>query len=199
MKRFTCESKASSSSSTSAASSTKASSRDYDAAMNKATTSVIRCWQDSQLVQLSGCGPISPSLSPSQDEMYVVYTVENLCKGPSAILYRNIFPYKPSDLHPHQSMMSQCLMALARVFYGLQNRESRVLRDGMRLYGRGLSMLSDVLGRDNCSVTTEIIVSVFSLCVAEVCTRPLHNGHPIVGFPDRKSRRASCPPASPHG
>jgi len=65
-------------------------------------------------------------------------------------------------------MMNLCLLALAKTFYGLQNHENGVLQDGMRLYGRGLSMLSDFFGEVNCSVTTEIIISVHLLCVSEV-------------------------------
>lgn len=53
--------------------------------------------------------------------------------------------------------MNQCLLVFAKVFYGLKNQESKVLREGMRLYGHGLSLLSDVLRKDNCSVTTKII------------------------------------------
>ena len=182
MKRFACEANASSSLSTSAASSTKASSRQLDSAVNNTLTSVFRCWRDSQPMQVFEYVLKSPSPSPFRDEMCVSYTVENLCKGPLSMMYRNVFPCNTSGPHPHQSMMSLCLLAFAKVYYGLKHRESRVLRDGMRLYGRGLSMLSDVLGKDNFSVTTEIIVSVLSLCMVEVCTLASQIGHPILCY-----------------
>ncbi|MCJ1471619.1 hypothetical protein MMC13_000259 [Lambiella insularis] len=56
---------------------------------------------------------------------------------------------------------------MAKVFYGIQHREKRILQDGMCLYGRGLSTLSNVLSKANCIVTTEMVVSVLSLCVGE--------------------------------
>lgn len=161
MKRFARDSKAGSSPSTFTTSSTNASSCQPKNAA------------DTRISVLSAYTPVSSSISPFRDEMYVLYTVKNLCKGPLSMMYCNILPYNPSGLQPHQSMMNQCLLATAKVFYGLQNRESEALHDGLRLYGQGLSMLSNILSKANCSVTTEMIVSVFSLCMGEVCTLPL--------------------------
>ena len=110
-----------------------------------------------------------------RDEMHVLFTVQNLCKGPSAVMYREVFSYHPSGPHPHRPMMNLCLLAKAKCFYGLQNCERRVLQDGMRQYGRGLSMLRNALGKDNCNVTTEVIVSAFALSVVEVFILPFTN------------------------
>ena len=144
-------------------------------------TSLIRYWRDPQVTHLSGDIPRGLSPSPFRDDMYVLYTVENLGKeGALAVMYRSVFPCNTSGLHPQQLMMIQCLLALAKVFYGLKHGASRVLRDGIRLYGQGLSMLNDILGKNNCSVTTEIMFSVFSLCVIEVCALPSRNEHVIV-------------------
>ena len=114
---------------------------------------------------------------PSHDEIYVLYTVEKLCKGPSALMYRNIFSYDPSGSQSHQPMMNQCLLAQATAFYGLHNRANQILRDGMRQYGRGLSMLRSTLGEDHCTVTTEMLVSAFALSVVEVRTLHVEDCH----------------------
>ena len=81
-------------------------------------------------------------------------------------------------------MMNQCLLAQATAFYGIHNRENRILRDGMRQYGRGLSMLRNTLGEDHCTVTTEIIVSAFALSVVEVRTLLPWDCYRAVWFPN---------------
>ncbi len=114
-------------------------------------------------------------------------------------------------------MMNHCLLALAKVFYGLKTHEIRVLQDGMRLYGGGLRMLKDVLDEANSSFTTELLVSVVSLCIGEVCTLmspillcPWHiltkiptehdaNQQIIVGDSHSRSRESLCPKRSLHG
>ncbi len=47
--------------------------------------------------------------------------------------------------------------------------KTRLLKDGLRLYGQGLGMLQDALDRVDHPVTTETIVSVVSLSLGEVC------------------------------
>ena len=94
-----------------------------------------------------------------------MYIIKNFRKGPLANVYRNVFPCDASS----QSMINQCLLALAKIYFGLQNHESKVLTDGMRLYGQGLSEVNNALSKDNCNVNSEIIISVLALSVAEVC------------------------------
>ena len=58
--------------------------------------------------------------------------------------------------------------------------ETAWLEDGLCRYGRGLNMLHEVLDEADCTTTTEIIVSVKSLSLAEVCAllyllEPLHS------------------------
>ena len=195
MKRFASGSKANLTSSTSATSSSNAASCQPDAAMNTMTFRTHH-WLSLQSMQLSGKIPRSPHIMP--DEVYVSFTVKNLCRGPLALVYCDVLLCKSSGMHPHHLMMNACLLAMAKVFYGFQNRETKVMQDGLRLYGRGLSMLGDFLSKADCSVTTEMIISVFSLCVGEVCTLTSHTAFRL-WFANLKSRRASYPLASLHG
>ncbi|KAL8823445.1 MAG: hypothetical protein Q9191_005850 [Dirinaria sp. TL-2023a] len=112
-------------------------------------------------------GPRTSFALQSREEIYVLFTVQNLSKGPSAVMYRDVFSSNPSDPASHRPMMNQCLLAEATSFYGLHNRQSRILQDGLRQYGRGLSMLRSALIKDTCNVTPEIIVSAFALSVVE--------------------------------
>lgn len=105
--------------------------------------------------------------SRARDEIYVSYTVTNLCKGATSILYCDVFSCDLT-LHPHRPLMNQSLVALATVFYGLQNRASGTVKDGIQRYGLALSMLRKVLGTDESNITTEITVSVFMLGMLEV-------------------------------
>ena len=176
MKQFTCKPKEVgsilSTSRISSTTTTKAFSSQLDDAVNP-VTSPVHCWQIPQSsTQLSDSVPMSPHISLNRDEMYVLYTIRHLVKGPSAMMYCNVLQCNSPTLHPHQSMMNQCLLALAKVFYGLHNHESRVIQQGMHLYGRGLGTLREVLGKAKCTVTTEMIVTVLALSVGEVCTLP---------------------------
>ena len=56
---------------------------------------------------------------------------------------------------------------MAQIYYGLRNNDARVTRKGMRVYGQGLTTLNKVLG--TWSVTSETIVAVLALSIAEVC------------------------------
>ena len=104
----------------------------------------------------------------TRDEMYVMYTMEHLCEGPLTVTYRNVLSHKSS--HGNQSpVMKHCLLVLATIFYGIHNRQSTIVKHGMRLYGQALGMLSDVLGKDERRISTEVIVSVLSLSISEVC------------------------------
>ena len=190
MKRFTSTvvSKASPTSSTSSTWSS-----DGTLHQSETTTSL---WPSLQSAQLSEDIPRSPYTR--SDEVYVWYTVKNLCRGPLALVYGDIVPSNSAGLHPHRLMMNECLMAMAKVFYGFHKRETIVLQDGVRLYGRGMGMLRGFLSEVDCSVTTEMIISVFSLCIGEVCTLPIEVGFRLC-LADLKSRRASCPLASLHG
>ena len=118
---------------------------------------------------------VTSSLWPSRDDIYVTYTVKNLCRGPSALMYK-VFSNDRSRpcVHPHQPMMSQCLLTLATAFYGLQNRDSSILQDGMRRYGQALSTLRHVLVKDYRGITTHIITSVLALGMVEVCILHLY-------------------------
>ena len=169
MNRIKGESKASSSLSASATTNAKASSSKLSDVIST-VTSATRDWQTSQPLQSSEHLPMSLGMSPFRDEVCISYTIKHLCKGPLAMMYCNVLPCNLIGLHPQQSTMNHCLLAMAKVFYAVKNHESRLLQDGIRLYGRGLNMLSDALGKANCSVTTEMIVSVFTLCVGEVRT-----------------------------
>ena len=116
------------------------------------------------------------NLPTSQDHLIVLYTVDNLCKGRNgrlALDFLNVIAHTSTTLHSQRLLMSHCLLALAKVFYGLKTREKTVLRDGARLYGQGLKKLRDFLDgfdSDHSSITMEIIVSVLALSMTEVCT-----------------------------
>ena len=84
--------------------------------------------------------------------------------------YRNVLLCDSSDKCTNHTIMCQCLLALARVYYGLRNNDARVTTKGMRVYGQGLTMLNKVLGSNGWSVTSETIVAVLALSIAEVCT-----------------------------
>lgn len=113
---------------------------------------------------------ISSYLSVLQDETYILYALTNLCSGPLGAVYGNCLPFRLDGLSPQQTMMNNCLLALAKVYTGLQTHQSRVSQDGLRLYGQGLLMLNDILDKAKGRITTEIIVSVISLSLGEVCT-----------------------------
>ena len=98
----------------------------------------------------------------------MLHTIKKLCKGPLGAIYCNFLPFTLVSVQPQQTMMSHCLLALAKVFCGLRMHESRVLQDGMHLYGQGMRMLKERLDKAECRVTTEMTVSVVSLCVSEV-------------------------------
>lgn len=113
---------------------------------------------------MTGNDPFNLSTSPLLHESHVLYTLEHLAKGPLAIIYRDLYSCNTIG----QSLISCCLLALAKIYFGFHNRDTEVLRDGICLYSQGLGMLSDALGHDDCQVTTETIASVLSLSVAEV-------------------------------
>ena len=196
MKRFVRESEASSSLSISSTANTGASSYQASDSAN-AITSPSQNWQFPLLTQPLDDVPLTPYPSSLlRDEMYVAYTLKYMFKGPLAMIYSQVLPSNPSGLHPHRQMMNQCLLAMAKVFYALQNHEAEVMQDGIRLYGQGLSTLNEALGKAEGSVTTEMIASVLALAVGEVYTRPLHNST-LSWF--AKSCRASCLPVNLRG
>ena len=102
----------------------------------------------------------------------MLYAAKNLSpdalKSPLASAFCNVLSCKISGLDAHQSTMNQCLLALATIFYGVKNRESRILRDGMGLYGRGMNMLGDILAKSKYTINTDIIIAVLSLSISEV-------------------------------
>ena len=171
MKRFAREPKAKSSPRAAYVSRIEAFSHQLDDTADTAC-SEINCWQAPLPIQISSCVPTSPCTAPFRDEMYVLYTVKHLCKGPLAMIYSNVLLCNPSGQHPYQSMMNHCLLAMAKVFYGLQNRESRVLRDGMCLYGQGLRILREVLSKISHNITMEMVISSFALYIGKVYTPP---------------------------
>ena len=122
------------------------------------------------VAQLGRESRISPHPSGSQNEIFVMYTVENLFKGRLPVAYVNDFSRNTFHLHPHQFLMSQCLLALAKVFFGLKNHESRILQGGLTLYGHGLTTLSAFFDGDGKGITIEVIFSVLSLAMTEVRT-----------------------------
>ena len=66
--------------------------------------------------------------------------------------------------------MNHCLLALAKMYSGRRTRETRVSQEGLGLYGQALRMLNNALENNNHCITTELIVSVVSLGLAEVRT-----------------------------
>ena len=172
MKRFTIDSKTRRAESSTLAWS---SAKDVSYQPHNTTHSMIPATEPAraqQLMQCSGRIPRSPDIWPFQDEMCVFYTVQNLFKGPLSILYCNVLPVDPSDLSPHQSMMNHCLLAMAKVFYGVQNNDRKLVQGGVHLYGRGIRMLGQILSEVDCNVSTEMIASVYTLCIGEVCMTP---------------------------
>lgn len=182
MKRFADESRASSSSNTSATLTTNAISRQSDAVMDNATTPDLRCWHNSHPNEFHGYLPLSRTPSTSQNELIVLYTVDNLCKdrdGRLAMAYLDVLPCISSVLHPHRPLMSECLLALAKVFYGLKNRERGILGDGIALYGRGLRGLHTSFSKGSGGVSIETVIAVLSLAVTEVRSRPSYSSTSI--------------------
>ena len=168
LKHFESKSRASLRSSTSAITCAKTVSTATDEARQKSST--VRYWQVSHHDQHLGWIPSSPSSSPFRDEMYVLYAIDNLCEGPLFTIFSAFLPFDVISIQSQRRLTNHCLLALAKVYYGVQMREHRVLQDGMQLYGQGLRMLIDVLDTHDYSVTTEMIVAVVSLCMGEVCT-----------------------------
>lgn len=129
--------------------------------------------ENPDILQFTSNAPFDLSTSPLQHESHVLYTTEHLAKGPLAMIYRDLYSCNATT---GQSLISCCLLALAKIYFGFHNKDSEVSRDGMRLYSQGLGMLSDALDHDKCQVTTEIIASVLSLSVAEVGDVPVPQG-----------------------
>ena len=147
-----------------------------------------------------GEASVTSSLSPSRDDLYVTYTVQNLCRGPSAFMYKVFFNDRSRPcVHPHQPMMSQCLLTLATAFYGLQNHDRSILQAGMHRYGQVLSTLRHVLVRDYRGITPHIITSVLALGMVEVGILHFHLAAGGCVVANIYPRRASCLIASLHG
>ena len=100
--------------------------------------------------------------TPYNDEVYVLYAVRYLVKGPMKYMCYDLY-------HCQQdSLQVSSVLALAKVFYGLHRKDRTTLQAGIRLYGKGLKMLRVILDKPACHITAEIIISVLLLCVAEV-------------------------------
>ena len=171
MKRVAEKLKTYSSPSHSAESSIKAVSTLPNATENTSLTPAINFKRKPNSVQVSNRMTMSRSLLPSRHEVCVSFTIENLChrSGPLAAMYLNLLPCKSSVvMYNQESLMTDCLSALAKLYYSIQNRDGEVMADAMHLYGRGLSMLNDTLSRESCVITSEIIISVFCLSISEV-------------------------------
>ena len=109
----------------------------------------------------------SMSLLPHRNEIFVSYTITHLFRGPLALLYQDAFDR--STIDPScQSLMVQCLLTMSTVFFGIHNRENRILRIGTSMYCQNLSMLNHVLGEEGCEITSETIVAVLALSIVEV-------------------------------
>ena len=106
----------------------------------------------------------------SMDEICVLYTIENLSQSPLTMNYHDVLSCDSLGKRTNHTIMCQCLLALAQVYYGLRKNDSRVTRKAMRVYGQGLTMLNKVLGSNDWSVTSETIIAVLALSIAEVCT-----------------------------
>lgn len=126
-------------------------------------------WRDSQPAGKPCQLPRSTGSLASMDEICVLYTIENLAKSPLTMNYNNVLSCDSLGKCTNHTIMCQCLLALARIYYGLRNNDSRVTRKGMRVYGQGLTMLNEVLGSNDWKVTSETIVAVLALSIAEVC------------------------------
>lgn len=124
--------------------------------------------QVSCLVQPSFCILMSPSNSTFWDDVAVSYTIKNLCAQPLGLVYGHFLPLNSCSSYPPQMMVSRCLLAMAKIYYGLRTRETRSLRTGIHLYGQGLRMINGVLNNRHGTIATETIVSVVSLCISEV-------------------------------
>ena len=132
--------------------------------------SMVHCMQIPDASQCPDHTSISRFASAYRDEVFVLYTMENLCKGPLGLVYSKSLPFSLFNPRPEQTTMNHCLLALAKIYFGLRTREIAVLQDGLCLYSRGLQMLNDVLDEVDRNITTETIVSVFALSLGEVCT-----------------------------
>ena len=164
------------------------------------TSSMIWKSPDSHRLDILKFGRPSTPLSESRDETFVMYAVKIMGQGPLAMTYYNVLSSNTSDLDPYQSTMRYCLLALATVFYGVQNGESTILKDGIRRYGQGLGMLGNVLGKDASKVNTEVIVSSLSLSICEVCQPFLQVCIFACDFLNQEIHyRASCLAAGLHG
>ena len=113
--------------------------------------------------------PITQMCYPD-DEAILQFTMKYLFKdqGPLARSYRNAVSQQSTCAHRERSLMSHCAMALAKVFYGLKKDASMLLRDGISLYGTGLSMLNDTLDRKESRPNIETIISIVLLSMTEV-------------------------------
>ena len=171
-----------------AASGSPGSSSSVDAAVTDDRVLSLLCQEDFLRIRLPDYARSQVSLLPSRDELCIMYFVKYLCKGPLAIVYQNTLSSSVSVIHSRQSMMHTCMLSLARIFYGIQMHSDDSMRNGLRLYGEALNLLRGVLTRNDCEITTEIIIAVFSLSMAEVKPFDLV----IDSVTDRSSRRAYC-------
>ena len=126
--------------------------------------------QDRQPTGKSFQLPRSAGPLASMDEICVLYTIENLAKSPLTMNYHDVLSCDSLGKCTNHTIMCQCLLALAHIYYGLRNNDSPVTRKGMYVYGQGLAMLNEVLGSNDWSVTSETIAAVLALSIAEVCT-----------------------------
>ena len=162
MKRFSRQSESQSVSTSIAVSSSQAPSHAADTETPQSVSSMGL----HQELQHSRQIPRSPSFSPLQTDIYVSYTVEYLCKGPAAVIYSHA-----SSLLNHTTegkAMPECLLALATTFYGRQNREIRIVQEGMRRYGRGLSLVRKRISMGIVHICTELLVAVYAFTMIEV-------------------------------
>ena len=119
--------------------------------------------------QITHRSPLKWSLSPSLDHVVITYTATNLCKGPMVGLYRKMLSCNRGHLSTSEVLLANCSYALAEIYFGLHSHDQNASKHGMGLYGKALRSLKESLEGESSDVTPEVIVSVFVLCMAEVC------------------------------
>ena len=151
-------------------------------AVVESTTSVLISdqYSNTKATGIPGYLPLCRNLDPPPDDSFVLYTINSLGKNDwMVIVYLNASQMHTSALGSQSFLMRQCLLALARIFYGVKRHEKRVLRGGMNLYGGALNMLSSSFRVKESNITIEMVGSVLLLSMIEVDTVLTQSSTPL--------------------
>ena len=109
------------------------------------------------------------NLSAHKENIYISYTKTNLFQGGVVSQQYGAMLDTPNLFNsPTLSLVEQCLLSLAKTYFGSQHQEPDILREGLALYTTSLKALNEALGDPMRIKSDEVLESVVVLGLFEV-------------------------------